>query len=107
MARKMSFDTAMDLVPDDLSDGAFFAMAHEMAGLEYGEGFYTHVKTRKQRKDKPVDRGELVEFRIAPNASQKHKPFRCMSCGRRFRLESAARCHWTDMHSAPQEPADV
>lgn len=36
---RMSFRDAMDLVPDDLPDGAFFAMAHEIAGLEYGEGF--------------------------------------------------------------------
>ncbi len=37
--QKMSFRDAMDLVPDDLPDGAFFAMAHEMAGLDYGDGF--------------------------------------------------------------------
>lgn len=29
----------MDLVPDDLPDGAYWAMAHEMAGLDYGDGF--------------------------------------------------------------------
>ena len=41
MKRKtnMSFEDALALVPDDLPDGAFFAMAHELAGLEYGEGF--------------------------------------------------------------------
>lgn len=37
--RRMAFRDALDLVPDDLPDGAFFAMAHEMAGLDYGEGF--------------------------------------------------------------------
>lgn len=35
----ISFRDACDLVDDDLPDGAFFALAHEMAGLEYGEGF--------------------------------------------------------------------
>lgn len=35
----MTFKEAMELVPDDLPDGAFWAMAHEIAGLEYGEGF--------------------------------------------------------------------
>ncbi len=30
---------AMELVDDDLSDGAYWAMVHEMAGLEYGDGF--------------------------------------------------------------------
>lgn len=37
--RRMSFRDAIDLVPDDLPDGAFWAMAHEMAGLDYGDGF--------------------------------------------------------------------
>ena len=37
--QKMPFQDAMDLVPDDLPDGAYFAMAHEIAGLEYGDGF--------------------------------------------------------------------
>lgn len=37
--QKMPFKDAMDLVPDDLPDGAFWAMAHDIAGLEYGEGF--------------------------------------------------------------------
>jgi hypothetical protein len=35
----MRFKDAMDLVDDDMPDGAFFALAHEIAGLEYGEGF--------------------------------------------------------------------
>jgi hypothetical protein len=37
--QRMSFQDAMDMTPDDLPDGAFFAMAHELAGLEYGDGF--------------------------------------------------------------------
>lgn len=36
---RISFDDALAMVPDDLPDGAFFAMAHEIAGLEYGDGF--------------------------------------------------------------------
>lgn len=35
----MPFKDACDLVPDDMPDGAYWAMAHEIAGLEYGEGF--------------------------------------------------------------------
>jgi hypothetical protein len=38
----MKFTDAMDMadmLDDDLPDGAFFALAHEIAGLEYGEGF--------------------------------------------------------------------
>ena len=37
--QKMPFRDAMALVPDDLPDGAYWAMAHEMAGLDYGDGF--------------------------------------------------------------------
>jgi len=35
----VSFRDAMALVPDDLPDGAYWAMAHEFAGLDYGDGF--------------------------------------------------------------------
>lgn len=37
--QKMSFRDALALVPDDMPDGAAFALAHEYAGLEYGDGF--------------------------------------------------------------------
>jgi hypothetical protein len=35
----MPFRDAMALVPDDLPDGAYWAITHEMAGLDYGDGF--------------------------------------------------------------------
>lgn len=35
----MPFKDALALTPDDLPDGAYLALAHEIAGLEYGEGF--------------------------------------------------------------------
>jgi hypothetical protein len=35
--RKMSLQEACDLVPDDLPDGAYWQMAHDLAGAEYGE----------------------------------------------------------------------
>ncbi len=37
--KKGRFAQAMEMVDDDLPDGAYWAMAHEMAGMEYGEGF--------------------------------------------------------------------
>lgn len=37
--QRMPFKDAMALVDDDLPDGAYWAMAHEIAGLEYGDGF--------------------------------------------------------------------
>ena len=37
---KMSFKDACDIADAmDLPDGAYWAIAHEMAGLEYGDGF--------------------------------------------------------------------
>lgn len=37
MKRKMSLQEATELVPDDLPDGAYWAMVHEIAGAEYGD----------------------------------------------------------------------
>lgn len=38
--KAMSFTDAMDLAEAmDLPDGAFWAMSHELAGLDYGDGF--------------------------------------------------------------------
>jgi hypothetical protein len=37
--QRMRFKDALDLVDEDMPDGAYFALAHEIAGLEYGEGF--------------------------------------------------------------------
>jgi hypothetical protein len=45
--QRMSMRDAMEIVDDDLPDGAYWAMCHEVAGLEYGDGF-----------DELVDEGE-------------------------------------------------
>lgn len=37
--RKMSLQDACDIVPDDLPDGAYWAMAHEIAGAEFGDAW--------------------------------------------------------------------
>ena len=39
MKRKMNLAAAIEFVPDDLPDGAFWAMAHEIAGADYGEAW--------------------------------------------------------------------
>ena len=39
MKRKMHIKDAMSLVDDDMPDGAYWAMVHEMAGAEYGEAW--------------------------------------------------------------------
>lgn len=35
----LTFEQALELADDDLPDGAYFAMAHDLAGLDYGDGF--------------------------------------------------------------------
>lgn len=82
--RSMSFRDALDLVPDDLPDGAYWAMAHEMADLDYGDGFAElgeevlgTVPSRKQRKERtkpPADRGERVCYSPTTIKAQAHKP---------------------------------
>jgi hypothetical protein len=37
--QRMSMHDAMAIVDDALPDGAYWAMCHEMAGLDYGDGF--------------------------------------------------------------------
>lgn len=55
--RKMSLQEACDLVPDDLPDGAYWAMAHEIAGAEYGETWDeldSYPKEKKSEKKSKV-----------------------------------------------------
>lgn len=90
MARRkqtMPFREAMELVDDDLPDGAFFALAHEIAGLEYGEGFY-----------------ELVDDEPAPSTTYKPRHLPCAKCGKKFRTEEAVSQHVRDAHKAGATP---
>ena len=48
--RRMSLQEACDLVPDDLPDGAYWAMAHEIAGAEYGEAWDELDSYPKEKK---------------------------------------------------------
>lgn len=105
----MRFQDAMDLVPDDLPDGAFWAMAHEMAGLEYGEGFAElsdePEPSRKQKAERarPLKphKAQISHALKSRNPDQAHKPWVCQTCKKRFRLEQAARDHWYGVHAEP------
>lgn len=91
--RRMSFRDAMDLVPDDLPDGAFFAMAHEMAGIEYGEGF-------SEMLDDENATATIPGVSLAPlpkGAPFSTKKWLC-DCGKRFRTPRAALQHRNDKH---------
>ena len=76
--RKMSLKDACALVPDDLPDGAFFAMAHEFAGAEYGEAW-------DELEDGGADELSL------PN-------YYCDQCPRVFHTKGARRQHKRDKH---------
>lgn len=69
--QKMPFAQAMSLVPDDLPDGAYWAMAHEIAGIEYGDGF-----------------DELDPL----------KPYMCGHCGKDFYTDEACGQHMAAKH---------
>jgi hypothetical protein len=51
--RRISLPEACQMVPDDLPDGAYFAMAHEIAGADHGEAvddFDDRDKPKKAKK---------------------------------------------------------
>ena len=56
--RKMSLKQACEMVPDDLPDGAYWEMAHDIAGADYGESwdeldgeFFRRRNGREARKN--------------------------------------------------------
>lgn len=91
--QRMSFKDALALTPDDLPDGAYFAMAHEMAGLEYGDGFDEIAADVDE--DGVYYVGDDVDLEVPPEP----KVHRCKKCKRRFGSDQAARQHHRDVHS--------
>ena len=76
MKRNMSLKDAAALVPDDMPDGAYWAMAHEIAGADYGDAW-----------------DELEEDDAAPI-----KDVACKKCGKIFISEPAMKQHARDKH---------
>jgi hypothetical protein len=96
----MRFQDAMDMVPDDLPDGAYWAMAHEIAGLEYGEGF-ANLMPGRQRKAKARDPNSRRAARAALINRPKPEglPHRCGTCGNDFATKGAKKRHRRDTHT--------
>lgn len=84
--RTMSLADACDLVPDDLPDGAYWAMAHEIAGAEFGEA-WDELPEHPEHKDKP---------------HLWTKPHQCPICKRRFKTKPALEQHRRDAHARRQ-----
>jgi len=77
----MRFKDAMEIAESmDLPDGAFWAMAHDIAGLEYGEGF-----------------DELLSDDRDPQPQRqtpaKLKRFVCSECGKKFTTKGGRKQH--------------
>lgn len=79
---RMSFSDALAMVPDDMPDGAAFAMAHEIAGLDYGDGF--DELAEEESRQEPF------------NSIQRRLPHKCPSCNRRFGSQMALFQHHQD-----------
>jgi len=78
----LSFDDAMWLADSmDLPDGAFWAMAHELAGIEYGAGFDL-----------------LAEQSLGTEPEEKRHI--CAVCGKAFSTRGGQRQHRRDRHGA-------
>jgi hypothetical protein len=81
--RTMSLREACELVPDDLPDGAYWAMAHELAGADYGE---------VQHELADDFDGPLKEPQGQPRGST------CNVCGKPFERKAYMRQHRAAKH---------
>lgn len=83
--RTMSLKEACELVPDDLPDGAYWAMAHDLAGADHGEVWH--------ELDEPDDGPrKLKEPQGNPGRSQ------CNLCGQWFERKQFMRQHRAAKH---------
>lgn len=78
----MSLKEACALVPDDLPDGAYWAMAHEFAGAQYGDAWH-------ELEDGPH---KLKEPQGEPKGSK------CNVCGQPFERKQFMRQHRAAKH---------
>jgi hypothetical protein len=83
-ARRMSLEDACTFVPDDLPDGAYWAMAHEIAGAEYGDAW-------DELSGHPEHNPRAVEQRLS-------KPHVCRWCQKRFKTSDGMSQHAKDIH---------
>ena len=75
--RTMSLKEVVQFVPGDLPDGAFWQMAHDIAGAEYGEVWH-----------------ELKE-----TPARKTKNHQCPVCQKRFAKDDYMRQHQAAAHN--------
>lgn len=79
--REMTLQQAVDILnedDDDLPDGAFWAMAHDMCGAEYGDVWDELDAVQKPRK---------------PKAAPAERSLPCPHCSKKFTGEDGRRQH--------------
>ena len=77
----MSLQEACDLVPDDLPDGAYWAMAHELAGAEIGDAWDELTSSPTHKPFKP----------------KEEKTINCPQCKRLFSSKETLMQHEASM----------
>jgi len=86
--QRMPFEDALAITPDDLPDGAYFALAHEIAGLEYGDGF------------DELGPGTPDNYVYRPPV---YDPVKLRCCHRKFKKASDLAQHRRDKHGDKKE----
>jgi hypothetical protein len=81
--RNLSLRDATEFVPDDLPDGAYWAMAHDISGAEYGEVW--------------------DELAPADLPSKKINNHVCPVCKKGFERDGRMRQHKADAHKTIKE----
>lgn len=110
--RTMSLQDACDLVDDDLPDGAFFAMAHDIAGAEYGtawgelDGYVRRPRRLLVAKEIPCPvcrkrfarNEDLRQHREAAHPEGELKMYVCSVCGKLSTREASIAQHMAAAH---------
>ncbi len=68
---KMRFSDALSMLDDDMPDGAYFAMAEELSGMDTCDGL--DQMKRDQLKDKPHKCPKCNKRFATPNAAAMHE----------------------------------
>ena len=102
---RMSLADAYDCLSDTMGEAARDYLAHEMAGLDYGEGFaeLDAEAVPVPHSDRMALSAVLVRKPVVPKFELLPLPgstkrFACPGCARRFGDRHAALQHWRRMH---------
>ena len=113
--RKMSLKQACEMVPDDLPDGAYWAMAHDIAGADYGESWdeLDGEFSEEEMEEKPEKthlcpvcrKGFTRDDRMRQHHAAAHVPnekVKCThpNCNKQFKQKEYMLDHFEASHTA-------